>query len=114
MTGELSWAPEACTLPTAERPLRQAEFDELFATALLGQERPAPTRLRWRLAPAAAGPARDLTDRESRCCSFFTFTLTPVAQALEIDVAVPAEHVDVLDALERRAAAGLARAGGRA
>jgi hypothetical protein len=24
------WAPDACTLPTAERPLRVAEFDDLF------------------------------------------------------------------------------------
>jgi len=24
--------PDVCTLPTAERPLRLAEFDELFAT----------------------------------------------------------------------------------
>jgi hypothetical protein len=26
--------PDACTLPTAEQPLRLAEFDELFATAV--------------------------------------------------------------------------------
>lgn len=28
--------PAACTLPTAERPLRLAEFEELFATAVRG------------------------------------------------------------------------------
>ena len=32
--GRLPWvAPDACTLPTAERPLRVAEFDDLFANA---------------------------------------------------------------------------------
>jgi hypothetical protein len=31
--------PAACTLPTAARPLRLAEFDALFATALRRQER---------------------------------------------------------------------------
>ena len=30
---------DACTLPTAERPLRLAEFDELFATAVRRVER---------------------------------------------------------------------------
>ncbi|MFI7416085.1 hypothetical protein [Nonomuraea sp. NPDC049684] len=35
MTADLplspGWTPSACTLPTAERPLRVAEFGELFA-----------------------------------------------------------------------------------
>jgi hypothetical protein len=38
------WTPDACTLPTTERPLRLAEFDDLF-TARLRSDRPAPTRL---------------------------------------------------------------------
>ena len=37
------WAPDACTLPTVERPLRVAEFDDLF-TAVRRSERPQPTR----------------------------------------------------------------------
>src|SRR5690348_16526591 len=64
---------DACTLPTAERPLRLAEFQTLFATALRGQERLSPTHLRWRIDPAAESTARDLTARESECCSFFAF-----------------------------------------
>ena len=40
----LDWAPEACSLPTAERPLRVAEFDELF-TAVLRFDRPQPSSL---------------------------------------------------------------------
>ena len=106
------WVPEACTLPTVQRPLRLAEFDAVFATALRGQQRVAPTQLRWQLDPAVEATARDLTARESSCCCTFTFTFTPRGAAgdelLELQVQVPARHVDVLDALAARAAAGMA------
>ena len=108
-TNDPVWAPQACTLPTAERPVRVAEFDELFATGLRGQQRLARTRLRWRLDVAAEATARDLTGREIQCCSFFTFTFTPAGDALQLDVEVPAGHAAVLDALARRAAAGMRR-----
>jgi hypothetical protein len=35
-------APESCTLPTSEWPLRVAEFDALFRTAVSGQQRRPP------------------------------------------------------------------------
>jgi hypothetical protein len=101
------WVPEACTLPTVERPLRLAEFDDLFAGALRAQQRLSPTVLRWRLDAAAEPIARDLADRESSCCLFFSFTFTPDGDAVRLDVEVPATHADVLDALADRAAAGL-------
>jgi hypothetical protein len=100
--------PDACILPTAERPLRLAEFDDLFAASLRGQQRVSPTRLRWRLDPAAEQRARELTGLESACCSFFSFTFTPADGAVQLDVVVPAAHVSVLDALAARAAAGTA------
>jgi hypothetical protein len=103
-----AWVPQACTLPTAEQPLRLAEFDDLFATALRGQQRISPTELRWRLDGAAEIRARDLTARESSCCSFFAFTVEPDAGAVNVGVRVPPAHVDVLDALAERAAALLA------
>jgi hypothetical protein len=102
------WVPQACTLPTAERPLRLAEFDDLFATALRAQQRLSPTTLRWRLDPAAEHTARDLTGRETACCSFFSFTFTPADGAVCLDIAVPEAHVGILDALAHRAAAGMA------
>src|SRR4051794_17142085 len=101
---ETVWVPDACTLPTVERPLRLAEFDDLFATALLGQQRISPTRLQWYLDPAAQERARDLTARESSCCSFFAFSFTTTANGLQVDVEVPSEQVAVLDALTERAA----------
>ena len=66
------WAPDACTLPTAERPLRVAEFDDLF-TAVRRSERPLPTRLDLVLPRNIEATCRDLARRESECCSFFTF-----------------------------------------
>lgn len=103
-----AWVPQACTLPSAERPLRTAEFDDLLATALRDQTRLAPTWLRWELDPAAETTARDLTRRESECCSFFAFTVAAAAGSVRVDVRVPAERVEVLDALAARAAAGMA------
>ena len=103
------WVPQACTLPTAERPLRLAAFDDLFAAALRGQQRLSPTSLRWRLDPAAEEAARDLAVRESSCCSFFSFVFLPAGDVLRLDVRVPAAHIAVLDALADRAAAGMAR-----
>ncbi|MGR6918926.1 hypothetical protein ACU635_32165 [[Actinomadura] parvosata] len=105
MTHDLGWAPSACTLPTAEQPLRVAEFDALFADAVRGLTRPEPTRLRLELAfsPGNAARAAELTARESGCCSFFTFTLTIGGGSLALEVRVPPEHAGVLQALQARA-----------
>ncbi|MEV0589266.1 hypothetical protein [Nonomuraea sp. NPDC050310] len=104
----LGWVPSACTLPTAEQPLRVAEFDGLFAEAVQGVERVEPTRLRLELgfSPGNAARAAELAARESGCCSFFAFTLAIADGGLVLEVAVPGEYVEVLDALQ-------ARAGGR-
>ncbi|MGH3692676.1 MAG: hypothetical protein ACRDRX_01500 [Pseudonocardiaceae bacterium] len=101
-----SWVPDACRLPVAERPLRVAEFDDMFATAVLGLDRPEPARLRLNLKPTAevaAGTAA-LVRRETACCSFFVFTLTATGGQLLLEVTVPPAHIAVLDALSARAA----------
>jgi hypothetical protein len=100
--------PEACTLPTVEQPVRLAEFDSLFATSLVGQTRIAPHLLRWSLDPKAEEVARDLTARETECCSFFRFDFTLQPDGLVVDVQVPPAQVKVLDALAARAADGMA------
>lgn len=49
--------------------------------------------------------ARDLTARETSCCSFFAFAMKRHGpDSLTLDVRVPAAHVAVLDALAERAA----------
>ena len=101
--------PDACTLPTAERPPRLAEFDALFATAVRQVATVGPTHVRLRLTGPAglAATVRDLTARETACCSFFTFTVTPEpaddGEALILDVEVPARYAEVLASLARRA-----------
>ena len=116
MSGEAnaagSWAPDACTLPTSERPLRAADFDAVFAATVRGLDHVEPTRLRLDLEPSpqAAARAAELAAAETGCCSFFTFALTITAGALTLDVTVPQQYAPVLAALAGRAgtAAGLA------
>jgi hypothetical protein len=108
----MTWVPESCTLPTVQRPLRVAEFDDLFATAVRPAERLHPTALLLRL-PAGdrtAVAARDLIARETGCCSFFVFELRVSAAGTELEVRVPASQTAVLDAMQQRAEA--ARTGG--
>jgi len=93
--------PDSCTLPTAERPLRLAEFDELFSTSVREVESPSPTRARMRLAGVDPALVRDLTARETECCSFFAFTVFEDPLVLEVEV--PPAYADVLDSLLRRA-----------
>ena len=107
MSIDEDWVPAQCTLPTEARPLRVVEFDDLFASALRGQRRLAPTRLRWEFDPAAERTVRDLVDRETACCGFFTFTVVPLGASLRVDVEVPDARTDVLDALASRAGRGL-------
>ncbi|MFI5959326.1 hypothetical protein [Cryptosporangium sp. NPDC051539] len=103
-TSSAEWAPSSCTLPTADRPLRIAEFDNLFTTAARRVERLGPTRARILLLEAARAQAADITARETACCSFFTFTFTPAdADTLWLGVEVPGEQVAVLDGLIERA-----------
>ncbi|MEV0132490.1 hypothetical protein AB0H83_29005 [Dactylosporangium sp. NPDC050688] len=103
--------PDACTLPTVEQPLRLAEFDTLFTTAVRTVETVTPNHARMQLSGPAGLEAtvRDLAARETACCSFFTFTVTPQpadsGEALTLDVQVPGRYADVLASLAGRAAA---------
>jgi hypothetical protein len=92
----------ACTLPTAERPLRLAEFDALLAGA--ARHRPTRTRLVLDLEsrPEVAAQAADLAVREAGCCSFFTFELTATGGGLTLAISVPEAQGEVLDALAVR------------
>ncbi|MEO3927013.1 hypothetical protein ABGB07_24560 [Micromonosporaceae bacterium B7E4] len=96
--------PAACTLPTAEQPVRLAEFDRILGTAVRSVHRVDPTRLRLELTPTpqVASRVADLMVRESGCCSFFTFRLGMAGGRLCWDVGVPAGQVEVLDALAAR------------
>lgn len=93
--------PDVCTLPTAEQPLRQTEFEALCTSALRGQERVTAQHLRLTLRGGAdlLDRVQDLAARESLCCSFFDFTITATDDVIVLDIGVPAEHSAVLDGL---------------
>jgi uncharacterized protein YceH (UPF0502 family) len=100
-------APRVCTLPTAERPLRLAEFESLFAEHLdhvtWTDDRTAVFRLTG--GDDVASLARDLGDRESRCCSFFSFEVAqPAASVVTMQVRVPRRYRTVLQAMVDQAA----------
>lgn len=95
---------DACTMPTAERPLRLAEFDALFATSVRSIERRGnDVRLHLAGTEGLLERVRDLTACETSCCSFFTFTIEGTAQDLTLDISVPPAHQEILDALAERA-----------
>jgi hypothetical protein len=108
MTSEaLDWAPDPCTMPTIERPLREKEFADLFASSLLRVERAATITARLGLTFDSTDRARDLAARESSCCSFFAFEIVEHDTESVMTISVPAAQVHVLDALvdsARRAA----------
>jgi hypothetical protein len=104
MNIEPDLVPDACTLPTAEQPLRLAEFDRLFGYATAAVERRSPQTARISLPPRPeiAAQAADLVVRETRCCSFFTFSLTATGGALHLDVTVPTSQISVLESVADR------------
>jgi hypothetical protein len=107
---DTGWVPHACQLPTAEQPLRVAEFDALFADALEAeQQSPTSAVIRWLPARGLTDRLTDLTQRETECCSFFGFDVsTSPAGPVSLAVAVPQAHADVLAALVARARAASA------
>jgi len=91
--------------------MRLAEFEDLFRANLVGIQVLGPRRARFDLVGGndLLEVVKDLSDRESQCCSFFDFTVTerPLTSVeggsgsarAHLDVAVPAEHQEVLDSL---------------
>jgi hypothetical protein len=96
---------DACTLPTAQRPLRLAEFDALFSDAARAVAwRDVAVRIRLAGPRGLKERVRDLAERETACCSFFTFLVEGDDDDLTLDISVPSEHRDILVAVAGRAA----------
>lgn len=93
-----------CTLPTTDRPLRQAEFDELFGD-IEALESPAATELvlHLRRDPEVIGRAATLAAKESQCCSFFGFRVTIDADQSSLAITTSGDHEQVLAAIADRA-----------
>lgn len=101
----VSWVPASCTLPTVAQPVRIAEFDRFFAESVLRATRPHEARLELLLDADAEALARELAEKESACCSFFTFTFEPSGEGITMAIEVPPTHIEVLDAVAARLAA---------
>ena len=103
------WVPASCTLPTVERPLRRAEFDDLFANDVLTVQRSSPleVRLELRAEPDVAARAARLAAKETVCCSFFRFDLVATDGRVALVVSTESPHEVVLAALAERAKATL-------
>jgi hypothetical protein len=108
-SGSAEWVPASCTLPTAERPLRVAEFERLFAASLRSLTGDSTSlRLVFADGPGVYETITDLTDRESRCCSFFAFQTSRTARHVVLEIAVSDQHAAVLRGVERQARTALA------
>ena len=103
------WVPAACTLPTAEQPLRRSEFDDLFAEDVFNVSRVSPLeiRLELRADSEVAARAASLAAKETGCCSFFTFDLVITDGTISMAVSTEPAHAAVLAALGARAQAKL-------
>jgi len=97
---------EACSLPTADRPMRLEELDSLFADSVRSVSREGNVvRLHLTGSAGLRDRVRDLTERETACCSFFTFEIEGGADDLLLEISVPPERRDILEALALRAIA---------
>jgi hypothetical protein len=110
MTSPIDGTTDSCTLPAADLPGRLAEFDAAFAAGLRHAEVISPThaRLVFTADRAQARALAGLLDRESQCCSFFTFGQRADGDTVTVDVTVPPAHEATLAALAGRAAGHLA------
>jgi hypothetical protein len=83
--------PIACDMTDAPDtgPERMAEYQRLFAQALVGRERTtAGIRFRLRADQGIEDWVRDLAAREKACCPFFDFGVTTVGDEVRWDVSV--------------------------
>ena len=102
-----------CTLPVAAQPFRLMEFEELFRSQTRPPRRIDAHRVEFTFANAndLYAHVSDLVARESACCSFFEFTINEDASAdqdhLILQIGVPANRDEVLEALAERAHAAI-------
>jgi len=95
---------DACSMPTAERPLRLAEFDALFTASVRKVTRDEHgVRLDLEGDSGLRDRVRVLAERETACCSFFTFAVEGSTDKVVVDISVPQDRREILDALADRA-----------
>lgn len=89
--------PVACTLNATDARVRLAEWRTLFERAVTHVEvDQRVARLHLDPADEVLLATADLARREKACCGFFDFRLLPLADALVLEVEVPADAAAVL------------------
>jgi hypothetical protein len=98
--------PIACTLSPDGMVARQVVIDTLAADALLERTTTeAGLQVRLRDTPQVEQRTRELIAAEARCCTFLTFDLQRVDDALVLDISAPPEARPVIDTFFAHAAA---------
>lgn len=100
MTTPPADTPIVCTAPADGGPEGIAEYQRLFAAALVGRERTVEgIRFRFHDTDGIEAWVRDLADREKACCAFFAFTITSAGGEVLWDATVVDDPIarDVLD-----------------
>jgi hypothetical protein len=84
-----------------------AAFEELLTDSVRGAVRDSATHLTIRLQRYAdlEAATRVLAARETECCPFFDFTVTPDGPGVVLGVGAPPQHASILDSLQARAGA---------
>ena len=81
-------------------PTRLAEFDALFAEHVTSVQRAGETVCLQLHGPETLRDrVQDLADRESSCCSFFTFVVAGTHEDLTLEISVPPARREILDSL---------------
>jgi len=91
--------PIACTLDATEHVDRTAAWAELL-THVTGRETTTTgMRLQFPSDPTLIGRVADMLVREADCCAFFSFAITVEHEGVWLDVAAPADGLDVVTRL---------------
>jgi hypothetical protein len=91
--------PIACTLSASDQVVRADEWHQLKLKAITRGLTDQGARLTFVPGSVTATEVADLVDRETKCCSFFSFTLEVTAQQLVLTIAAPDDSVEVVASL---------------
>jgi hypothetical protein len=91
--------PIACTLDATEHVDRTAAWADLLAGVVHREPTANGMRLQFPSDPALVGRVADMLVREADCCAFFSFAITVEHEGVWLDVAAPADGLDVVTRL---------------
>jgi hypothetical protein len=92
--------PIVCTLTAEDRSARGDEWRQFLSSNVVTIKRRGPTaKLLLKPGDDVILTAVDLARREKDCCAFFGFHLELLAEEVWLEVEVPVDAAEILDAL---------------